>query len=174
MNENIDLTQILEGCPKGTELYSTIYGKVRFEGISNFDLCPIEIKFLNKFTNPSLVSAFFAKDGRCSSSYDGECTLFPAKDQRDWSKFERFWDKAKIERFDPKTLHPFDKILARDSDKQSWTCEFFSHINNICKYSIIGLGLSYKWCIPYNEETKHLVGTTNDCPDYYKWWEEEL
>ena len=172
MNENIDLTQILKGCPKGTELYSTIYGKVRFEGISNSDFCPIEIKFLNKFTNPSLVSSYFAKDGRCSPSYDGECTLFPAKDQRNWAKFERFWDKPKVERFDVNTLHPFDKILARDSDKQSWTCEFFSHINNICKYSIIGLGLSYKWCIPYNEETKHLIGTTNDCPDYYKWWEE--
>ena len=172
MNENIDLTETLKGCPKGTELYSTIYGKVRFEGISNYAESPIEIKFLNKFTNPSLVSAFFAKDGRCSSSYDGECILFPAKDQRDWAKFERFWDKPKIERFDVNTLRPFDKILARDSDKQSWTCEFFSHINNICKYSIIGLGLSYKWCIPYNEETKHLVGTKNDCPDYYKWWEE--
>ena len=61
MNENIDLTKILEGCPKGTELYSTIYGKVRFEGISNSDFCPIEIKFLNKFTNPSLVSAFLQK-----------------------------------------------------------------------------------------------------------------
>lgn len=172
MNDNIDLTKILKGCPKGTELYSTIYGKVRFEGISNSDFCPIEIKFLNKFTNPSLVSSFFAKDGRCSSSYDGECTLFPAKDQRDWSKFERFWDKPNEEKFDVNTLQPFDKILARDSDKQSWTCEFFSHINNICKYSIIGLGLSYKWCIPYNEETKHLVGTTEDCPEYYKWWEE--
>ena len=34
MNENIDLTKILEGCPKGTELYSTIYGKVRFERIN--------------------------------------------------------------------------------------------------------------------------------------------
>lgn len=172
MNENIDLTKILEGCPKGTELYSTIYGKVRFEGISNSDFCPIEIKFLNKFTNPSLVSAYFAKDGRCSSSYDGECTLFPAKDQRDWSKFERFWNKPKVEKFDVNTLHPFDKILARDSVQQSWTCEFFSHINNIYKYSIIALGISYKWCIPYNEETKHLIGTTEDCPDYYKWWEE--
>ena len=172
MNENIDLTKILEGCPKGTELYSTVYGKVRFERISNYDAYPIEIKVFNKFTNPSVISAYLVKDGRCTSTYDGECTLFPAKDQRDWSKFERFWDKPKVEKFDVNTLQPFDKILARDSDKQSWTCEFFSHINNICKYSIIGLGLSYKWCIPYNEETKYLVGTTNDCPDYYKWWEE--
>ena len=171
MNENLNLVEILDGCPKGTELYSTVYGKVQFERINNYDSYPIEIKVLNKFTNPSVISVYITKDGRCTSTYDGECTLFPAKDQRDWAKFERFWDKPKVEKFDVNTLHPFDKILVRDSDKQSWTCEFFSHINNICKYSIIGLGLSYKWCIPYNEETKHLIGTTNDCPDYYKWWE---
>ena len=37
MNENIDLTEILKGCPKGTELYSTVYGKVQFERINNYD-----------------------------------------------------------------------------------------------------------------------------------------
>ena len=169
MNENIDLTEILNGCPKGTELYSTIYGKVRFEGISDYAERPIEIKFLNKFTNPSLLSAYFAKDGRCSSSYDGECTLFPAKDQRNWAKFERFWDKPKVEKFDPKTFQPFDKILAREYRDNKWSIELFSH-----KTDNIVNGLCYNWhyVIPFNEETKHLVGTKKDCPDYYKWWEE--
>ena len=168
MNEKIDLTQILEGCPKGTELYSTIYGKVRFERIISSDVCPIEIKFLNKFTNPSLISAYFAKDGRYGSSYDGECTLFPAKDQRDWSKFERFWDKPK-EKFDVNTLHPFDRILVRFSGNLKWQIGLFGY-----KYEklIYSNGTVYYQCIPYNDETKHLIGTTNDCPEYYKWWEE--
>ena len=163
MNDNIDLTKILKGCPKGTKLYSSSYGEVALESIDYSSHCPIKV------TGNVYYLYFFTKEGKLVDT--GECTLFPSKDQRDWSKFKRFWDKPKVEKFDPKTLQPFDKILARDSNKQSWTCEFFSHINNICKYSIIGLGLSYKWCIPYNEETKHLVGTTNDCPDYYKWWE---
>lgn len=30
MNENIDLTKILEGCPVGTKFYSSVYGKVDF------------------------------------------------------------------------------------------------------------------------------------------------
>ena len=169
MNENIDLTEILKGCPKGTELYSTIYGKVLFEGIISSDLCPIEIKFLNKFTNLSLISAYFAKDGRCSSTYDGECTLFPAKDQRDWSKFERFWDKPKVEKFDVNTLQPFDRILVRFSGNLNWKIGLFGY-----KYEklIYSNGTVYYQCVPYNEETKHLIGTTNDCPDYYKWWEE--
>ena len=162
MNENIDLTKILKGCPKGTKLYSSSYGEVEFESIDYSVHCPIKV------IGNVYYLYFFTKEGKLVDT--GECTLFPSRTQRDWSKFERFWDKPKVEKFDVNTLQPFDKILARDSDKQSWTCEFFSHINNIYKYSIIGLGLSYKWCIPYNEETKHLVGTTNDCPEYYKWW----
>lgn len=173
MNENIDLTKILDGCPKGTEFYSSIWGTVTFIGIVDNINYPIRIKSYNKINGESHTQGV-TKDGIYCCAYNGECTLFPSKDQKDWSKFERFWDKPKVEKFDVNTLHPFDKILARDGDKQSWNCEFFSHINNICQYSIIGLGLSYKWCIPYNEETKHLIGTTNDCPDYYKWWEKQL
>lgn len=169
MNENIDLTKILEGCPKGTELYSTVYGEVRFERISNSDFNPIEIKFLNKFTNPSLVSAFFAKDGRCSSSYDGECTLFPAKDQRSWAKFERFWDKPKVEKFDVNTLHPFDRVLVRCSNNLNWQIGLFGYKYGRCIYSN---GTVYYQCVPYNDETKYLLGTIDACSDYYKWWEE--
>ena len=172
MNENIDLTEILKGCPKGTELYSTIYGKVRFEGIGNSDVCPIEIKFLNKFTNPSLVSAFFAKDGRCSSSYDGECTLFPSRTQRDWAKFERFWDEPKKERFNPKTLKPFDKVLGRDYYGARWKCGLFSHIMDESIFPYTCIGNSFIYCIPYNDDTKHLAGTDEEAPEYYRYWEE--
>ena len=167
MNENIDLTEILKGCPRGTKFYSSAFGEVVFQGIIKKSTFPICLK-LDKGDD-----FWYLTSGGKLYDYDiGECILFPSRTQRDWAKFERFWDKTKVERFDVNTLHPFDKILARDSDEQSWTCEFFSHINNICKYSIVGLGLSYKWCIPYNEETKHLVGTKKDCPEYYKWWEE--
>lgn len=105
--------------------------------------------------------------------YEGECTLFPSKDQRDWSKFERFWDKPKKKkRFDSKTLQPFDKVLARDSEEEMWYCDFFSHTEDKTPFKIQCIWNRYKWCIPYNNETKHLVGTTDDCAEYYKWWEE--
>lgn len=103
---------------------------------------------------------------------DAECTVFPSKEQRDWSKFVRFWDKPKIERFDIHTLQPFDKLLFRLGENP-WRCVFFSHILlDDCDKEIVCTtdGLSAR-CIPYNEETKHLVGTTEDCPEYYKWWE---
>ena len=172
MNKNLDLTKILEGCPKGTELYSTIYGKVRFEGIISSDVCPIEIKFLNKFTNPSLISAFFAKDGRCTSTYDGECTLFPAKDQRNWAKFERFWDKPKVEKFNVNTLKPFDRVLVRDAHSRCWKIDFYGCNTNPYVGLINCASGSKPYCIPYNEETKHLVGTTEEAPEFYRYWEE--
>ena len=170
MNENIDLTKILEGCPKGTELYSTIYGEVGFEGINNNDtLYPIELK-THKFTTQS-ASVYCTKDGRLNCAYDGECTLFPAKDQRDWSKFERFWDKPKVEKFDSKTLQPFDKVLTRCDNSEKWNIDLFGYFDNLYK-GVCCLDSYLQMCIPYNDETKHLVGTTNDCPEYYKWWEE--
>lgn len=166
MNENLDLTKILEGCPKGTKFYSPLVGKVEFEGIS--DIFGIILK--SQHGN----MAYFSKEGHYSNAYeDEECLIFPSKEQRDWSKFVRFWDKPKKERFDPKTLHPFDKVLVRDDSQRRWKGDLFCYINED-REGIKCFCLTYNWhrCIPYNEETKHLVGTSDDCPEYYKWWEE--
>ena len=171
MNENLDLTKILEGCPVGTKFYSTLQGEVGFIKIDIFAEHPIIVSVYNKHADV-IVHDSYAKDGRYNSFYDGECTLFPSKDQRDWSKFERFWDKPKVEKFDPKTLQPFDKVLGfYEVEGGSWECALFSHLNET-KCSVVCTGIIYDKCIPYNEETKHLLGTNDDCPEYYKWWEE--
>ena len=165
MNENLDLTKILEGCPIGTKLYSTIFGNVSLKEIVSDREYPIIMSQGTK-TIP------ITKEGKYILYYDGECTLFPSKDQRDWSKFERFWDKPKVERFDPKTLQPFDKVLVRINSLGSWRCDLLSHFN---KFSGDPLFISTQYwheCIPYNEDTKYLIGTNEDCPEYYKWWEE--
>ena len=175
MNENIHLTKILECCPEGTKLYSTTLGEVFFVGICLSSNYPIIVKAYNKH-GAVTASESFTMDGRYSWFYDGECTLFPSKDQRDWSKFERFWDEPKVERIDVNTFQPFDKILARNSDRENWTIEYYSYgkevsFGNGDKY-IQGLVYCWKYVIPYNDETKHLLGTREDCPKYYKWWEE--
>lgn len=171
MNENIDLTKILDGCPKGTKFYSTLQGEVDFVRINIFDSHPIVVSVHKKHTDTTKCD-FYAKDGRYNNLYDGECILFPSKIQRDWSKFERFWDKSKIERFDPKTLQPFDRVLARNNTDENWNCDFFSHYDVDNTYPYLCIGYVWEQLIPYNDETKHLVGTKDDCPEYYKWWEE--
>ena len=172
MNENLDLTKILDGCPLYTTFYSTIYGDVSFAGISKDSSCfhPIELigctKPIKLCTN-----IYLTKEGKMEYNYEGECTLFPSKDQRDWSKFVRFWDKPKVKKFDVHTLQPFDRVLVRDGILSEWTCTLFSHIINDVLFPVYCSGGYFKYCIPYNEDTKHLVGTREDCPDYYKWWE---
>ena len=165
MNENLDLTKILEGCPIGTKLYSTIFGNVSLKEIVSDHEYPIII-------SQGIKTIPITKEGKYILYYDGECTLFPDKEQRDWSKFERFWDKPKAERFDPKTLQPFDKVLGRDTNDNCWIALFFGHIGKGSHRAVCGY-FSWTQCIPYNEETKHLVGTRDDCPEYYKWWEDE-
>ena len=172
MNENLDLTKILEGCPNGTKLYSTVLGDVIFMWVnSEYKLYPIVLKAHNECTRESCI-AYSTTDGRYRYDYNGECTLFPSKDQRDWSKFERFWDKQK-EKFDLKTLKPFDKVLVRNDSLGSWRCDLLSHFN---KFSGDPLFISAQYwheCIPYNEDTKYLLGTKCEAPEYYKWWKDE-
>lgn len=167
MNENIDLTKILEGCPEGTKLYSSIFGEVVFIRIDRENPSyPILIKvsFEPKWRNLTKQGKFYAAVG--------ECIIFPSKEQRDWSKFERFWDKPKVERFDINTLQPFDKVLVRDDRKDIWGACLFSHPgNNLSEGWFVCDNTYWHYIIPYNDDTKHLVGTREDCPEYYKWWE---
>lgn len=165
MNENLDLTKILDGCPEGTEFYSTIFGTVNFREVDNEDSYPIRVKVGNTIIRHK-------EDGRYDGKYAGECVLFTSKDQRYWSKFERFWDKPKVEKFDPKTLQPFDRVLVRDNDDEKWDCDLFSYYDENQSYPYVFVSRPWSHCIPYNDETKHLVGTIDDCPEYYKWWEE--
>ena len=160
MNEKIDLTKILKDCPKGFELYSTLCGPVLFRGIDCDDY-PVKCECRDgQFMR-------LAKEGYFYNYHGAECLLFPSKDQRDWSKFTAPWYKK--EKFNPKTLKPFDKVLVRDTIAEYWECEFFSHhIDDT--YPYVGIAHSYKFCIPYNDETKHLVGTTNEAPEYYRYW----
>ena len=85
MNGNINLVEILKDCPKGTKLYSIIYGEVKFNGIE--EGYTFQINFVTKEGNESTVTS----DGRHYNCHDGDCTLFPSKEQRDWSKFTAPW-----------------------------------------------------------------------------------
>ena len=161
MNENIDLTKILENCPVGWEFWSDNYGKVRFNCISKGYI-------FVKRSDGYLAS--YTKEGWFSKNFPASCLLWPSKNCRDWSKFSAPWYNK--ERFDPKTLQPFDKVLVKCNNSESWKVQLFSHIiedDKICPY--VCISYNYKYCIPYNNDTKHLVGTNEEAPEYYRYWE---
>ena len=220
MNENLNLVEILKDCPKGTKLYSTIYGNVELEKVYlKDDEYPIEIKI-----GEGRDMTYVANDGRLLGDFPGECTLFPSKDQRDWSKFKTKKPKFKVgdkivniprkymgalgtqgiiskvtddkyiftngnyifisnqgswelvhdkkPKFDPKTLQPFDKVLVYDIYDicEGWACALFSHIRE-SEYPYSTSSGSFKVCIPYNDDTKHLLGTTDEAPEFYRYWD---
>lgn len=161
MNENLNLVEILKDCPSGTVIYSTTCGKVSLLSVSINEAYPIKVS-----TKYGLET--YTEDGKMFDADDGECVLFPSKEMRDWSKF-----KPNKERFDPKTLKPFDKVLVRDDCESVWQCDIFSHINyELELFPYKCTGCSYRYCIPYNEEIKHLIGTTEEAPEIYRYWED--
>lgn len=56
---------------------------------------------------------------------------------------------------------PFDKVLVRDTDEQAWCANYFSHYKNDPDYFYVCINGIYHYCIPYNEHTAHLLGTTD-------------
>ena len=162
MNENIDLTKILKDCPKGTEFWSPMLGDVKFIRINKSKIIVDTKECSWEINSDSTVQI------DCFTSV--EPMLFPSREQRDWRKW--VCPKPKKPKFDPKTLQPFDKVLVRDYYYQNWRCDIFSHImNKDCTFKYITTVSVYKYCIPYNNDTKHLIGTTEEAPEYYRYWE---
>ena len=79
-------------------------------------------------------------------------------------------------KFDPKTLQVFDKVLVRLTKDGVWNATFFSHydkeVNWGCYPCVTTSCKSYSKCIPYNDETKHLLGTSDEAPEFYRYWED--
>ena len=159
MNENINLTKILKNCPVGWKFWSPLLGNVEFHYICQ---AGVRVKTI-KGDSWKLNQDGTAKIGADIAS--PEIMLYPSKEQKDWSKFTAPW--LKKERFDPKTFQSFNKVLIKYEDNV-WLCSFFSHHKDVID--------SYPthacvYCIPYNDDTKHLIGTKDEAPEYYKYWD---
>lgn len=62
---------------------------------------------------------------------------------------------------------PFEPVLVRDSNVEPWRANFYSHLDNNNNHVCIR-GV-WNYCIPYNEETAHLLGTNKECGKTKKW-----
>lgn len=75
------------------------------------------------------------------------------------------WDAEKIQIVDLKPKYefkPFDKVLGRNEKYEVWEADFFSYYREESQYPFRCIGFNRKYCIPYNEETAHLLGTTDE------------
>lgn len=143
----MNIAEILKDCPKGTRLYSPIFGELNFEFVREDARFPIICTAIDGAV------PLFTCDGRYLDGYtNAECTLFPSRDQRDWNKFGMTDQETKPQ------FKPFDKVLVRINDKCDWVCNIFSHMDSDNEY--VCLYMRWPLCIPY-EGNEHLLGTTN-------------
>lgn len=159
----LNLCEILKHCPNGELFWSPLLGDVKLYDIDE------EAKTID-VTTKDLATWEINADGTITiDDITSEVImLYPSREQRDWTKVK--YEKKK-EKFDPKTLNAFDKVLARLDSKGIWCCELFSFIEDNTNL-IKCCGAYYKHCIPFNEETKHLVGTKDEAPEFYRYWED--
>lgn len=102
----------------------------------------------------------------------GNKTLRYATEEEKYQLFDalakegKVWyaDKKQIVDLKPKwiTLKPFDRVITRGDNNDIWTANIFSHMNSYGEYVAIGCVGGYHYCLPYNDETAHLIGTTDE------------
>ena len=95
--------------------------------------------------------------------------LYPAREDEKQqlfsalSKKNKRWDSKKKQIVDLKPkceFKPFDKVLVRCGKSDKWSIDFFSH--KVSDGYICAGDTWFEYCIPYNEETAHLLGTTDE------------
>ena len=139
MNKNLDLTEILKDAPKGTKLWSPIYGDCTLKNIidkeryphSNY---PIVCESVDEYGNKDVVN--FTEYGLAISRYpNGECVLFPSKENRDWETFKA-----------PNThkhFEPFQKVLrsiGHEFGYEVWFADFYSHYDDSTREHYLASG----------------------------------
>lgn len=145
MDKELNLVEILKNAPKGTKLYSPICGECELDNVNSNDTTyPIACKYNDR--EGYLVSISFTAEGRYSYYSNGECLLFPSKENRDWSTF-KVPNKHKH-------FEPFQKVLCaydHDYGYEVWAADFYSHYEEAtCQHFLVsGFTVSDSEIIPY-------------------------
>ena len=159
----INIAEILKDCPKGTKLYSPLCGECRLIKIYDslgFDV----INGTNDVFN-------FSYDGRYNLM--GECCIFPSKENRDWSKFQRPFKDGDIisNSMYIAIFHKVGKPYTHfEKDVLYYHC-YYNLKYNIFKAEIdFGIGTVEEYKLATEEETQKLFDAIK--ANGYKWNEE--
>jgi hypothetical protein len=133
----------LRNAPKGTKLYSPIFGECEFDHVSPCDSIYVRYKD---------TQIEFNKYGQFSlDNSDGECLLFPSKEVREWNNYRvpvRYG------------FEPFDNVVVRNENL--WHIDLFERYLPGEESPYECLHGVWKHCLPFNEETAKLIGTNNN------------
>ena len=163
-NERFPSARTIDNYVEGIGYYTTINDWVRIEDQDNWELVPThKFKIGDKIRN-KCGGATYRVIGIVEKGYEIDCFSFIQFSSED--SYELVPNK-----FDISTLKAYDKVLVRDTNEQVWVADLFSHVLDrpLGGYTFACVGHYPNQCIPYlgNE---HLLGTNNDCDEYFKNW----
>lgn len=159
MNENINLVEILRDAPKGTKLWSPIFGECEFLRIGcikgeDYEIPIIETYSVKGYDLKCAITNYadFLEDGKLEScnSEDGECMLFPSKENRDWSTFKAPWKHKHFEPYQ-KVLVAVDYFKDESYVGKIWCADLYGHYDKLSDtHYLVGLsGMTNEEIIPY-------------------------
>lgn len=139
-------------------------GTIAFIDQDNWESVEYQVgdHFINHDNNTMFVITKIQNNGNYSVESLGEIYYPFEMKKLDIDKY------AKVSKWDPKRFKPFAQVLIRDSQYDSWVAVLFSHIDNTTEFPYVTSYTNSKYCIPYNSETEHLIGTTLEEPEFYK------
>ena len=161
-------TRTIQSYVVGIGYFTTINDWVRIEDQDEYELVP-DIK--PKFNVGDKVKSKMSKNIFTVIDIKDDVYIFsrindrfgyhvPFRLEKDYELVHR--------KFDINTLKPFEsRVLMRSSNAREWVGTMYSHYNNNKFY---GCGMCCDQCIPY-EGNEDLLGTTDDCDEYFKIWE---
>jgi hypothetical protein len=131
--EELNLCELLKDCV-GMKLYSTILGNVKITGVQG--------NYISFVSEKTRYSGGVSKSGKHWDDEYGECTLFPSKENRDWSKFI-------------KPLKKDSMVMASNEGMSRFVIRFYSR-NNLCfadgSDSKAGVSeIEWKWIVSIEE-----------------------
>ena len=130
--------------------------KAAFEELG-YDTC------LRHFTNQYLL--YFTIDGKISDIAVGRNFEKVVKSHPDYQELE-----LPKPHYDIANFQSFDKVLVRYYSDDKWKCGLFSHLSTHSGAKFVCVAATYVQCIPFNDDTKHLLGTTDMCDEQYINW----
>lgn len=120
MGEKINIAEILRDMPKGTKLYSPLFGEVKFEEVVSDNTFPIKV--LSKVSN-SPIGSFTENGFYYGGIEDAEAMLLPSREMRDWSKLFKRGDV--LVDGDLETAVVFDGWANDDYTKFNTTIDYY-------------------------------------------------
>ena len=123
--EKLNIAEILKDCPKGTKLYSPLVGECTLEHIHG------ELKKILISTSDG-TTLTFNNNGTYFQIGNSECLLFPSKDQRDWSKFQRPFKDGDVIYFITKNNNEYIFIFKNNTDNYIETYADFTIVTSRC------------------------------------------